>query len=138
LGILIGAALIGLIPAAIAWSKGREFALWWLCGSALFIVALPHALLLSPDRGALQARALSEGMKKCRFCAEMIQSEARVCRYCGRDLLDMRPPGPVDLSTTNLASLRDKLTALNDQAIADRYRSLGLVELFAPSAPHTR
>lgn len=43
------AAAIGLLPAAIASAKGYSFWLWWLYGWMLFIVALPHSLLL-PNR----------------------------------------------------------------------------------------
>lgn len=85
--VFILAILLGLIPAAIAQGKGRSFVGFWIYGALLFIVALPHSLLMSSDPRSVEAKQLSDGVnKKCPHCAEIIKTEARVCRYCSREV----------------------------------------------------
>jgi hypothetical protein len=94
--ILVVLMLLGLIPAAIAQSKGHGFFAWWVYGALLFIVALPYALLMPPNLAALEARQLADGgYRKCPSCAEIIRRDAAVCRFCGRDVAGVQAtPSP--------------------------------------------
>ena len=76
--VLVIAVLIGLIAAAIAKGKGRSFGLWWFYGAALFIIALPHALIMKANNAAIEQQLISEGMKKCPHCAELIKPDAKL------------------------------------------------------------
>lgn len=83
----IATIFLGFVPALIASSKGRSFFLWYVYGVALFIVALIHSIIIKKNDNAF----VDEGMVKCPYCAEFVKKEAKVCRYCNRDLLTTCP-----------------------------------------------
>ena len=96
--VLITAALIGLAPAYIARDKGRSFGLWWLYGAMLFIIALPHSIMLrrieQRDHELYQPKPIDErswqsiGTKHCPLLRRVDRS-----RCAGLHIL--RPPLPL-------------------------------------------
>lgn len=74
---LVFAFFLGLIPGYIGQKKGRGFWQWYFFGVAMFIVALPCALL-AEDHSGMQ----------CPKCKKWIKEEATVCKYCHTVIAD--------------------------------------------------
>ena len=71
------ALIFAVATAKAASNKGRSPALWFVAGALLPGVALVVALFLEEYRP----------FKTCPNCARRVNPDARVCRFCGYELI---------------------------------------------------
>jgi hypothetical protein len=66
-------------------------------------------ILLGPD---LKAEQEAAQLRKCPFCAELVQREAKVCKHCGKDITpDVAQPAPVTPKPVLQTQNSEKTTA---------------------------
>lgn len=79
--------LLGVIPAAIASDKGRDFLGWWILGALFFPIALIAAIVIEPTPSQVLYNQWKRGeVRQCPHCREWVSSSATVCKFCQRDL----------------------------------------------------
>lgn len=66
--------ILSLVIGAAANSKGRNPAGWFLL-----------SILLSPLLAGLFLLAMGQSTKQCEHCGARIQSEMRICNFCGNE-----------------------------------------------------
>lgn len=95
-GMIVVWIACGIAAGAVASNKGRSVGGWTFIGVLLGPVGVLLALVVAPNQSAMETSAIASGAsRQCPYCAEIVRSQAVVCKHCGRDLEPLpAPPAP--------------------------------------------
>lgn len=84
--LVIQGLVFGFFCSYIAREKNRDGTSWFWLG--FFFSILTLLTLIAVPKAEINSQNLSGDMKKCQFCAEYVKYEAKLCKHCGRDLVN--------------------------------------------------
>ena len=92
--LLLGSVAIFILgPLGGITASYMNFSLGFFVGGLLGVLGVFILVLAKPRQTEIDRVARSQGLVPCPHCAEPIKREARVCRYCRRDVAPA-PGGP--------------------------------------------
>jgi hypothetical protein len=80
--------VFSFVIGSMAGKRGRSPALYFLISMLLSpVIGLLVLLVQGPNAEKIEAEKLESGeLCQCPFCAELVKAEAKICRFCGKEL----------------------------------------------------